>query len=113
MVARERAGGSPECMKLKPVSDQVVVVMGASSGIGRATARRLAEEGARVVVAARGESALKSLVDEIRAAGGEATPVVADVTDFPQVQAVADAAVQTYGRLDTWAHLSGVLLVAG
>ncbi len=100
-------------MQLKPVSEQVVVVMGASSGIGRATALRFAEQGAAVVVAARGEPGLKSLVAEIEAGGGRATAVVADVTDPAQVQAVADRAVAEYGRLDTWVHMAGVLLVAG
>jgi NAD(P)-dependent dehydrogenase (short-subunit alcohol dehydrogenase family) len=100
-------------MQLKPVSEQVVVVMGASSGIGRATALRFAARGATVVVAARGEPGLRSLVSEIEQAGGEASAIVADVTDPHQVQAVADHAVQTYGRLDTWVHMAGVLLVAG
>ena len=100
-------------MQRKPVSEQVVVAMGASSGIGRAAARRFAEEGARVVVAARGEPALRSLVAEIEQAGGTASAVVADVTDHAQVAAVADHAVDTYGRLDTWVQMAGVLLVAG
>ena len=59
-------------VQLKPVAEQVVVVMGASSGIGRATALRFAEQGATVVVAARGEPGLRSLVDEIEKAGGAA-----------------------------------------
>jgi NAD(P)-dependent dehydrogenase (short-subunit alcohol dehydrogenase family) len=100
-------------MKLKPVRDQVVVVMGASSGIGRVTALRFAEEGAKVVVAARGEPGLRSLVAQIEQGGGESSAMVADVTDLAQVQAVADRAIEAYGRLDTWVHMSGVLLVAG
>jgi NAD(P)-dependent dehydrogenase (short-subunit alcohol dehydrogenase family) len=100
-------------VQLKPVSEQVVAVMGASSGIGRATALRFAEQGAAVVVAARGEPGLKSLVAEIEAAGGRATAVVADVSDPAQVQAVADRAVAEYGRLDTWVQMAGILLVAG
>ena len=98
--------------RLKPVSEQVVVLMGASSGIGRAAALRFAERGAQVVVAARSEGALDSLVDEIRAAGGQAVAVVADVTEPEQVRAVADRAVQQYGRLDTWIHLAAVALFA-
>ncbi len=77
-------------MQLKPLAEQVVVVMGASSGIGRATALRFAEQGAKVVVAARGEPGLRSLVTEIENEGGTATAVVADVADPAQVQAVAD-----------------------
>jgi NAD(P)-dependent dehydrogenase (short-subunit alcohol dehydrogenase family) len=99
-------------IRLQPVSQQVVVVMGASSGIGRATAARFAREGAKVVVAARGEPGLRSLVEEIRAGGGEAVAEVADVTDPVQMQRVAQRAVTEYGRLDTWVHVSGVLLVA-
>ncbi len=97
---------------LKPVREQVVVVMGASSGIGRATAARFAEQGAKVVVAARGEAGLRSLVEEIRAAGGDACAEVADVTDPAQVQRVARRAVTEYGGLDTWVHAAAVLLVA-
>ena len=97
---------------LKPVSEQVVVVMGASSGIGRATAARFAAEGAQVVASARGEAGLHSLVEQIRAAGGEAVAEVADVTDPEQMERVAARAVAEYGRLDTWVHLAGVALFA-
>ena len=95
-------------VKLKPVEEQVVVLMGASSGIGRETALRFARKGARVVVSARGEEGLDSLVEEIRAEGGDASYVVAEVTDFDQVKAVADRAVEEYGRLDSWVHLAAV-----
>ncbi|MEW5861549.1 MAG: SDR family oxidoreductase [Cyanobacteriota bacterium] len=91
-------------MQLKPITEQVVAVVGASSGIGRETALQFAHRGAKVVVSARSESGLKSLVDEIQQKGGEAVAVVADVTDFEQVKAIADKAVQVYGRLDTWVH---------
>ena len=97
---------------LKPVSEQVVVVMGASSGIGRATAARFAAEGAQVVASARGEAGLHSLVEQIRAAGGEVGAEVADVTDPEQMERVAARAVAEYGRLDTWVHLAGVALFA-
>src|SRR5215203_1706710 len=86
--------------------------MGASSGIGRETALRFAKRGAKVVVAARSEPGLHSLVDEIRGDGGEATAVVADTSDFGQVKAVADRAVEEYGRLDTWVHHAAVGLFA-
>jgi NAD(P)-dependent dehydrogenase (short-subunit alcohol dehydrogenase family) len=99
-------------VRLKPVEEQVVALMGASSGIGRETALRFAERGARVVVSARGEEGLNSLVQEIRGRGGEATAVVAEVSDFEQVKAVADRAVEQYGRLDTWVHLAAVGLFA-
>lgn len=99
-------------MKLKLIEEQVVVVMGASSGIGRETALRFAEKGAKVVVSARGEKGLDSLVEEIWDKGGEATAIPADVSEFEQVKAVADAAVEEYGRLDTWVHLAAVILFA-
>ena len=99
-------------MQLKPVEEQVVVLMGASSGIGRETALRFAKRGAKVVVSARGEQGLDSLVDEIRRGGGEAVAILAEVTDFEQVKAVADRAVEEYGRLDTWVHLAAVGLFA-
>lgn len=99
-------------MKLKPISEQVVVLMGASSGMGRLSALRFAERGAKVVVSARGEEGLRSVVQEIRDAGGEAVYAVADVTDFEAVKAVADRAVEEYGRLDTWVHLAGTAVFA-
>jgi NAD(P)-dependent dehydrogenase (short-subunit alcohol dehydrogenase family) len=99
-------------MRLKPVEEQVVVVMGASSGIGREKALRFAERGARVVVSARGKVGLDSLAEEIRREDGEATPVVADTSEYEQVKAVADRAVEEYGRLDTWVHLAAVGLFA-
>lgn len=99
-------------MQLKPVGEQVVVLMGASSGIGRETALRFAKSGAKVVASARGEDGLDSLVEEIRAEGGEAIAVPADTSEFDQVKAVADRAVREYGRLDTWVHLAAVGLFA-
>ena len=99
-------------MQLKPIEEQVVALMGASSGIGRETALRFARQGAKVVVSARGEEGLDSLVEEIRAEGGEAIAVPADTSEFEQVKAVADRAVEEYGRLDTWVHLAGVGLFA-
>jgi NAD(P)-dependent dehydrogenase (short-subunit alcohol dehydrogenase family) len=101
-----------EEMRFKPIDEQVVALMGASSGIGRETAIRFAKRGAKVVVSARNEGALRSLVDQIRRAGGEALAVPADVAEFEQVKAVADRAAEEYGTLDTWVHLSGVGLYA-
>src|SRR5215208_7918013 len=99
-------------MQLKPVEEQVVALMGASSGIGRETALRFADRGAKVVVSARGEAGLASLVDEIGREGGEATYVIADTSEFDQVKAVADRAVEVYGNIDTWVHLAAVGLFA-
>lgn len=99
-------------MKLKPVREQVVALMGASSGIGRESALRFAQKGAKVVVSARSEPNLDSLVQEIHDRGGEAVAVPADTTDFEQVKAVADHAVAEYGRLDAWVHLAAVGIFA-
>ena len=99
-------------MQLKPINQQVVSVVGASSGIGRITALEFARRGAKVVVSARGESKLKSLVEEIRSFGGEATYIVADVEVFDQVKAIADKTVEVYGRLDTWVHVPAIGIFA-
>lgn len=98
--------------QLKPINQQVVAVVGASSGIGREAALKFAKRGAKVVVSARSESGLASLVDEIRRSGGEATAVIADVSDFHQVKAIADKTVEVYGRLDTWVHASATAVFA-
>jgi NAD(P)-dependent dehydrogenase (short-subunit alcohol dehydrogenase family) len=99
-------------IQLKPINQQVVAVVGASSGIGRATALEFAKQGAKVVVAARSQTGLASLVDEIKQAGGEAISVIADVAVFEQVQAIADKAVEWYGRLDTWVHVAATGIFA-
>jgi NAD(P)-dependent dehydrogenase (short-subunit alcohol dehydrogenase family) len=99
-------------IELKPVEEQVVVLMGASSGIGRDAAKLFARRGAKVVVAARNGAGLQSLVEEIAENGGEATYVVADVTDFEQVERVASHAVHTFGRIDTWVQLAAVSVYA-
>lgn len=98
--------------QLKPINQQVVAIVGASSGIGRESALRFASKGAKVVVAARSEPGLASLVDEIQKSGGEATYIVADVSDFEQVKAIADKTVQVYGRLDTWVHAAATGVLA-
>jgi NAD(P)-dependent dehydrogenase (short-subunit alcohol dehydrogenase family) len=97
---------------LKPIHQQVVVVVGASSGIGRLTALRFAERGAKVVVSARSREPLESLVEEIREVGGEAVAIPAEVTEFEQVSALAEGAAAIAGRIDTWVHVAGVGLWA-
>jgi NAD(P)-dependent dehydrogenase (short-subunit alcohol dehydrogenase family) len=99
-------------MQLKPINQQVVAIVGASSGIGREAALRFAQRGAKVMVAARSESGLKSLVEEIQSFGGEAAYVIADVSDFEQVKAIADKTVALYGRLDTWVHAAATGVLA-
>jgi NAD(P)-dependent dehydrogenase (short-subunit alcohol dehydrogenase family) len=99
-------------MQLKPISQQVVAIVGASSGIGRETALKFAQRGAKVVVSARSEPGLKSLVDEIQSLGGVAKYVIADVSDFQQVKAIADQTVAEYGQLDTWVHAAATGMIA-
>ncbi|GAB3675103.1 SDR family oxidoreductase [Halopiger thermotolerans] len=93
---------------MKPLEEQVIVVTGASSGIGLTTARMAADRGARVVLAARSEDALREATDEIRAAGGDAEYVVADVRDRDDVREIAHVAEATYGGFDTWINGAGV-----
>jgi len=95
-------------VSLKKLSEQVVVVTGASSGIGLATAREAARRGARVVLVARDEIDLRSAADAIRADGGRAMYVAADVADFDQVAAVAERTVDAFGGIDTWVNNAGV-----
>ena len=85
----------------RPLSEQVVVVTGATSGIGRASARLFAEAGAEVFAAARDADALQSLAAEV---GDRIEPVPTDVTDPAAVRALADTAAQRAGRIDTWVN---------
>jgi NAD(P)-dependent dehydrogenase (short-subunit alcohol dehydrogenase family) len=86
----------------KALREQVVVVTGASSGLGRAIARLAGERGAKVVVTARNEEALHACVAEIERAGSEALAVPCDVTQREQVERVASAAAERFGRIDTY-----------
>lgn len=92
----------------KPVAEQVVVITGASSGIGREAARRFARCGANVVLAARNPEALREVAGEIAGEGGLALAVPADVADWLQVQRVARQAVERFGRIDSWVNNAGV-----
>jgi short-subunit dehydrogenase len=95
----------------RPLNQQVIVITGASSGIGRETALLLAERGAKVVVSARSDEALDGLVQEIKAKGGTALAVPADVSVFTEVEALAQRAVAEFDRIDTWVNNAGVLIV--
>jgi short-subunit dehydrogenase len=95
-------------IKLKPLNEQVIVITGASSGIGLATAILAAERGATVVLAARSEDTLSDIVEQIKNEGGEAIFAPCDVTDLQQVQQVVETTVRQFGRIDTWINNAGV-----
>lgn len=95
-------------IRLRPIKDQVIVITGASSGIGLATAQEAARRGARVVLASRDETDIKQAADQITAEGGRATPVVVDVGDQASVEALAEQAIVAYDRIDTWVNNAGV-----
>jgi NAD(P)-dependent dehydrogenase (short-subunit alcohol dehydrogenase family) len=92
----------------RPLGEQVLVIMGASSGIGLVTARLAAARGAAVMLSARNGRDLERAVQQIRAAGGRAEFTPADVSDPAQVEAVAQAALSTFGRIDTWINNAAV-----
>lgn len=96
------------CVTLKNINEQTIVVTGASSGIGLATAETAARRGARVVLAARSEETLREVAKRISIAGGQATYAVCDVADRGQVQSVADTAIALFGHIDTWINNAGV-----
>ncbi|MFS8478530.1 MAG: SDR family oxidoreductase [Micromonosporaceae bacterium] len=92
----------------RSVEDQVVVLAGASTGIGRETALRFARRGSRVVLAARNRQALDTLAAEVERVGGVPLVVPTDVSDPDQVADLAARAVERFGRIDTWVNLAAV-----
>ena len=95
-------------MRHKPLHEQTIVITGASSGIGLATARMAAARGARVVLAARSAAALDEIAGSIVRAGGRAVAVGADVGERAEVEAVAARAVADFGGFDTWVNAAGL-----
>jgi len=91
------------------IEGKVVVITGASSGLGEATARLLSAQGASVALGARRVERIQALADELTASGGKALAVATDVTDRDQVKALVDAAVQTYGRIDVLINNAGLM----
>ena len=100
-------------IKLKPLDQQVIVITGASSGIGLATAETAVQKGAKVVLAARSAETLDQLVNRLNAGGDQRAVFVAcDVAGRAQVQRVAQEAVSRFGRIDTWVNNAGVAIYA-
>ncbi|WP_312239899.1 SDR family NAD(P)-dependent oxidoreductase [Pantoea sp.] len=92
----------------KSVAGTIIVITGASSGFGRGAAIELAKRGTCVMLPARREAALEALAAEINAAGGQALPVAADVSNAQDVARLADSARQRFGHIDTWINNVGV-----
>lgn len=91
------------------IKNKVVVITGASSGIGEETAKLLAQDGAKVVLAARRAEQLKRIVAEIKAAGGDAVYKTTDVTDQEEVQALIDFTVEEFGGVDVLFNNAGIM----
>jgi short-subunit dehydrogenase len=94
--------------KLKPLNEQVIVITGASSGIGLSTARMAAQRRAKLVLVARAEPALQTLVEELNASGAEAIYVKADVGVEDEMRNVRDQALKHFGGFDTWVNNAAV-----
>ncbi|MCL2658721.1 MAG: SDR family oxidoreductase [Betaproteobacteria bacterium] len=91
------------------IQNKVVVITGASSGLGEAAARLLAKEGALVVLGARRAERIRQLAEELIAEGGKALAIATDVTQCEQVQRLVDTAVKTYGRVDVIINNAGLM----
>ncbi|HEX8665334.1 MAG TPA: SDR family oxidoreductase [Beijerinckiaceae bacterium] len=97
-------------VELKPVEEQVIVITGASSGIGRVTAEMAAARGARLVLAARNEAELEEVAAECRRFGGEAVVVPADVASREDLERIARTAIERFGGFDTWVNDAAVTI---
>ena len=95
-------------VRLKKLEEQVLVITGASSGIGLVTARMAAQRGARLVLNARNEEALRAITDEINSSGGEAIYVAGDVANLADVRRIAAEAIGRFGGFDTWVNNAAV-----
>jgi NADP-dependent 3-hydroxy acid dehydrogenase YdfG len=90
------------------IKEKIVVITGASSGLGEATARHLAQQGAKLVLGARRQDRIQALARELTGGGSKALAVTMDVTDRRQVQNLVDTAVESYGRVDVMINNAGL-----
>jgi short-subunit dehydrogenase len=95
-------------VKLRSIGEQVMVITGATSGIGLCTARMAAEQGARLVLAARSTDALDQLASELRRKGTQVATVAADVGNVADVERIGQTAMERFGRIDTWVNNAGI-----
>ncbi|HET9123410.1 MAG TPA: SDR family oxidoreductase, partial [Solirubrobacteraceae bacterium] len=91
---------------------ETVVITGASGGVGRATARKFAADGARVALLARGRAGLEGAAAEVREAGGEPMVIPTDVADSDQVEAAASSVEDAWGPIDVWVNVAMVTVYA-
>ena len=99
-------------METSNIADKVIVITGASSGIGESIARLLARHGAKVVIAARRKNRIDAVVKEISAAGDKAVGFPVDVTKRPEVEALIKGAVDSFGRVDVLVNNAGIMPIA-
>ena len=95
-------------VQLRKINEQVIVITGASSGIGLTTARMAAEQGAKLVLASRNGDALDQLASELRRQGCQVATVAADVGNAGDVERIGATAIERFGRIDTWVNNAGV-----
>ncbi|MBX7223025.1 MAG: SDR family oxidoreductase [Blastocatellia bacterium] len=95
-------------LKVMNIQDSVILITGASSGIGAETAKELAAQGARVVLAARRESELNALAREIERQGGKALPIQVDVSRYDDIQRMVETTLTNFGRIDVLVNNAGI-----
>ncbi|MEM8795189.1 MAG: SDR family oxidoreductase [Pseudomonadota bacterium] len=94
---------------MKPINEKTIVITGASKGIGEATARYLAEHGANIVLAARSAEGIKNIAQEITAEGGKASAFPCDVSNYGEVSALINHAIETFGSIDVLVNNAGTI----